>query len=105
MNTEKNLSIHIKVPPQNIEGEKALLGSIMLRSEAIYDVADLVSARSFYSDKHRIIYQAMLDIYNRHEPIDLLSVSSRLAEKKQLEQIGGRPYLIAFVSFLPSPVN
>ncbi|MAG12248.1 replicative DNA helicase [bacterium] len=101
----KSTTTHIKVPPQNIDGEKALLGSIMLRPEVMYDVADLASASSFYSDKHRIIFQAMLEIHNRHEPIDLLSVSSRLAEKKQLEQIGGRTYLSELVSLVPSAIN
>ncbi len=105
MSKEKGITTHIKVPPQNIEGEKALLGSVMLRPEAMYDVADLVSASSFYSDKHRIVFQAMLEIHNRHEPIDLLSVSSRLAEKKQLEQIGGRTYLSELVSLVPSAIN
>ena len=97
--------MNIKIPPQNIEGEKALLGSIMIRPEVMYEVTDLVSASSFYSDKHRIIFQAMLDIHNRREPIDLLSVSSRLSEKKQIDQIDGRTYLTELVSIVPSAIN
>lgn len=99
------MSEHIKIPPQNIDGEKALLGSIMLSTETIYEITDIVSGNSFYSDKHRIIFQAMLDVHGRHDPIDLLSVSSRLSEKKQLEQIGGRAYLTELVSFVPSAAN
>ncbi|MBI2048071.1 MAG: replicative DNA helicase [Parcubacteria group bacterium] len=95
----------IRIPPQNIEGEKALLGSIMISPETIYDVSDVVSGHSFYSNKHRVIFQAMLDVHSKNDPIDLLSVSSRLSEKKQLEQIGGRAYLTEIVSAVPSAAN
>ena len=99
-NTDK-----IKVPPQNIEAEKPLLGSIMLKSEVMYEIADIVSAYSFYSNKHKAIFEAMLDVYRQQNPVDVLSVSSRLAEKKQLEQIGGRAYLTELVSLVPFAAN
>ena len=95
----------IRIPPQNIEGEKALLGSIMISPETIYDVSDIVSGHSFYSNKHRVIFQAMMDVHSKNDPIDLLSVSSRLSEKKQLEQVGGRAYLTDIVSSVPSASN
>ncbi len=103
---EPNESLNkIKIPPQNIEAEKALLGSLMLRPEVMYEIADIISSHSFYSNKHRIIFEAMLEVYRQHNPIDLLSVSSRLSEKKHLEQIGGRSYLTELVSFVPSASN
>src|SRR5258708_6699861 len=99
---KKSFKSEVRIPPQNIESERALLGSIMLRPEAIYDVIDGMTAESLYVEKHRIIYRAMLDLHTKREPIDLLSLSSRLKEKKQLDMIGGRTYLSELVSTVPS---
>ncbi|MBI4118392.1 MAG: replicative DNA helicase [Parcubacteria group bacterium] len=101
--SSKNPSV--RVPPQNIESERALLGSIMLRPEALFDVIDVVSPDSFYSTKHRIVFQAMLDLHAKREPVDLLSLSSRLLEKKQLEHVGGRTYLAELVEVVPTATN
>ncbi len=83
----------------------ALLGSVMLRPEALHDIADVISLESFYSDKHRIIYETMTELFNKHEPIDLLSVSSKLKEKGWLDQIGGNTYLTELVNVVPSSAN
>jgi replicative DNA helicase len=95
----------LRMPPQNLEAEMAFLGSVMLRPEALYDVTDTVTPDSFYSDKHRIIFDTMLDLFNKHQPIDLLSVSSRLSEKGWLDQIGGNTYLTELVNVVPSAGN
>jgi replicative DNA helicase len=83
----------LRIPPQNLEAEMALLGSIMLRPESIYDIMDMISPQSFYSEKHSIIFSTMFEIWNKREPIDILSVSSRLKEKNLLDNIGGSSYL------------
>ena len=70
-----------KTPPQNIDAERALLGSIMTRPDVIYDVVDIVSGKSFYSDRHKIIYEIMLELCSKNQPIDLLAMASRLKEK------------------------
>ena len=57
----------LRVPPQNIESEKALLGCLMLKQDSIYDVVDRVPAHAFYVEKHRLIYQAMLDLFSKNE--------------------------------------
>jgi replicative DNA helicase len=93
------------MPPQNLEAEMAFLGSVMLRPEALYDVTDTVTPDSFYSDKHRIIFETMMDLFQKHQPIDLLSVSSRLSEKGWLDQIGGNTYLTELVNVVPSAGN
>jgi len=98
-------SQHVRIPPQNIENERAFLGSVMLRGDALYEVVDYMSPDSFYSEKHRIIYQAILDLFNKKNPIDLLSVSTRLKEKKQLEHSGGNSYLTELVNSVPSSAN
>ncbi len=94
-----------RIPPQSLDSEKALLGSIMLRPEAIFDIIDLIRPESFYAEKHRIIFQNMLELANKREPIDLLSLSTKLREKKQLDMIGGGGYLAELVNSVPSASN
>src|SRR3989344_1756299 len=73
---------HLRIPPQSIESEMAVLGSIMLRKDAMHEVEDMISPDSFYVEKHKKIFQAMLDLSLKNEPIDMLSLSTKLAEKK-----------------------
>jgi len=68
----------VRTPPQDIEMEKALLGALMLNQNAMYEVADLVAVDSFYSGKHRIIFDAMLGLYAKTEPVDVVTVSAKL---------------------------
>ncbi|TAL49076.1 replicative DNA helicase [Patescibacteria group bacterium] len=95
----------IRVPPQSLEAERALLGSIMLRPEGIYEVIDLITPQSFYSHKHTLIFETMLELFLKRQPIDLLSLSSRLKEKNLLEEIGGASYLTELVNVVPSSTN
>jgi len=83
----------------------ALLGSIMLRPESLHDITDIVLADSFYSDKHRIIFDTMMELFNKRQPIDLLSVSARLKEKGWLDQVGGNIYITELVNVVPSSAN
>lgn len=92
----------LRVPPQNIEAEKALLGAIMIKPDSMHDIADIVQADHFYVEKHRIIYTAILSLFARGEPIDLLSVSSKLKADKHIEQIGGSTYLNDLVTTVPA---
>lgn len=94
-----------RIPPQSVESEKALLGSIMLRPEALYDIMDILSADSFYAEKHRLIFHSIFDLFSKHEPIDLLSLSTRLKEKNILENIGDNSYLAELVNSVPSSAN
>ncbi|HVM73517.1 MAG TPA: replicative DNA helicase [Candidatus Paceibacterota bacterium] len=92
-----------RVPPQDIEMEKALLGALMLNSSAMYEVADLVGIDSFYSAKHRIVFDAMLGLYGKSEPVDVVTVSAKLKERKQLKDVGGAAYLTELVNAAASP--
>ena len=94
-----------KIPPQNIDAERALLGSVMTRPDVIYDVVDVVSGKSFYSDRHKIIYETMLELFSKSQPIDLLSMASRLKEKELLERAGGNLYLTELLGSVPSAAN
>lgn len=95
----------LRVPPQNIESEKALLGSIMLKPEGMHDIIDIISPDAFYAEKHRIIFDVMLELFSKGNPIDVLSLSSRLKERNQLEQTGGNSYLPELVTLVPSAAN
>jgi replicative DNA helicase len=98
-------SSHVRIPPQSIEAEKALLGAIMLKPECLYDINDIISSDSFYVDKHRHIYKAMRDLFSKSEPIDVLSVSARLKANKDIERIGGTSYLTELVNTVPATAN
>ncbi len=69
-----------RVPPQSLESERGLLGALLLKPDVIHDVADIISADSYYAEKHRIIFEAMRELAERGEPIDLLTLSERLEE-------------------------
>lgn len=91
-----------KIPPQNVEAEQSCLGSLLIDKDAIYKVGDLLHPEDFYKDTHRMIFEGMLDLFAKHEPIDLLSLSNKLAEKKQLDIIGGRAYLSSLSNTVPT---
>ncbi len=94
-----------RIPPNNIDSERALLGSIMLRPEAIHEIMEIIQANAFYSEKHRIVFQSMNELFSKSEPIDLLTLSARLTEKNQIDQIGGANYLTELVNLVPSSAN
>lgn len=95
----------MRIPPQNLDAEMALLGSIMLRPEALFDITDVINLDSFYSEKHRIVYETMMELFTKRSPIDLLSVSAKLKEKGWLDTIGGNTYLTEVVNSVPSSSN
>ena len=73
-----------KIPPRSIEAEGSLLGSLMLDKNAIVKVVDFLQRRDFYKGTHQTIYQSMVELFEKGEPIDLLSVAARLKEKEEL---------------------
>ncbi|HHE76779.1 MAG TPA: replicative DNA helicase [Candidatus Parcubacteria bacterium] len=94
-----------KLPPQSVEAEKSLLGALMLDKNAIIKVVDFLQPRDFYKKTHQEIYQAILDLFERNEPIDLLSVSTRLKEKNSLEAIGGNGFLTELINMVPTAAH
>jgi len=91
-----------KVPPQNLDAEKSLLGCLMIDPDAILKVVDFLLKKDFYKDSHGRIYECMLELFEKREPIDLLSVSSKLKEKGILDEVGGRTYLASLVNTVPT---
>ena len=95
----------LRIPPQTLESEKALLGALMIRSEAMMEATEVLSADALYSEKHRIIYRAMLALFSKNEPIDIESVRAKLADEETLESVGGLSYLAELVSEVPAASN
>lgn len=83
----------LKIPPQNLEAEQAVLGSILIDKNAIFRVADIIGATDFYSPAHEAIYKAILSLYEKRQPIDIMTLTNHLKEKELLKDIGGSTYL------------
>ncbi len=91
-----------KVPPQNLEAEISLLGSLMIDKNAIVKVVDFLLPRDFYKQGHREIYEAMIGLFDKREPIDLLSISTVLKERGVFDKIGGNAYLTEMINSVPT---
>ncbi len=94
-----------RLPPQNIEAEQSMLGSLMFSKDAIVEISDMLRPEDFYRGIHQSIFETMLELSEKNEPIDLLSVSNRLEEKGKLEEIGGTSYLTDLINIVPSAAN
>ncbi len=105
METQSAANASNRVPPQNLEAEQSVLGSLMLDKDAVIKVADLIASEDFYDNKHSIIYQAILKLYDERSSIDVLTVSNKLEEGVSLEKIGGISYLTTLVNAVPSAAH
>lgn len=94
-----------KLPPQNIEAEQSLIGALLIDKDAIIKVADMLSANDFYREAHATLFETILELFEKKEAIDILSLTSRLEEKKKLEAIGGRSYLVTLTNQTPSAAH
>jgi len=94
-----------KIPPQSIEAEQSLLGGLMIDKNAILKVVDFLQARDFYKETHQEIYSAMIDLFEKREPIDLLSAANRLKEKEKLTDVGGNAYLTELINMVPTATH
>jgi replicative DNA helicase len=94
-----------RVPPNNIDAEATVLGALLLDKDAIVKVADILVPHSFYQDGHRVIFEAILELFENREPIDVLSVSEKLRTKKELDRIGGPSRLTSLVNGVPSAAH
>jgi replicative DNA helicase len=97
-------SLH-KVPPQNIDAEQSILGSILLDNQALNSALEILEAKDFYSEAHRRIFTATIELYDRNEPADLITLTNILKNKKQLDAVGGMAYLASLVDNVPSAAN
>ncbi|MDD5145387.1 MAG: DnaB-like helicase N-terminal domain-containing protein [Candidatus Pacebacteria bacterium] len=91
-----------KLPPQSIDAEQSLLGCLMIDKNAILKVADFLQPADFYKGIHQEIYKVCRGLFEKGEPIDLLSVSNRLGDSGVLETIGGNTYLTDLINTVPT---
>ena len=97
-------SLH-RVPPQNLEAEQSVLGGILLDNQGLNAVLEIITARDFYSEAHRQIFEAAHNLSERGEPIDLITLSNALKDQKRLDKVGGAAYLAGLVDNVPSAAN
>jgi len=95
----------MKLPPQNLDAERSVLGSMLIDNESIHRVVEALSAEAFYREAHRKIFSAVIDLYQRNEPADLVTVTTELKSKGWLEEAGGATYLSSLVDNIPSSAN
>lgn len=91
--------------PQDIEAEMGILGSIIIDAEAVTQVVDILKASDFYRDAHQMIYQAIMDLYDRHEPADFITVSDALEQAGRLDDVGGASYITSLINHVPTSGN
>ncbi|MFD0871787.1 replicative DNA helicase [Chlamydia abortus] len=94
-----------RIPPQNLEAEQAVLGAILLDSDALVTVMERIISEDFYSTKHQNIFDAMVELAEANEPVDLVTLTVRLQDKQQLEQVGGVSYLTQLANAVPTAAN
>ncbi len=91
-----------RIPPNNIDAERSLLGSILIDKEAMIKIADTIDVEDFYKKSHEQIFESMRELYAKNEPVDVLTLGNKLEEKKLIEGIGGRSYLVGLSNAVPT---
>jgi len=94
-----------RLPPHNLEAEEAVLGSVLLDREVIGRVSGVLEARDFYRERNGQIYQAMLELFDRHEPVDYLTLIDELDRTQRLDQTGGTTYVAGLLGVVPTPIH
>ena len=94
-----------KVPPHNIEAEQSVIGGILLDNEALPSVLEVLKGEEFYRAAHRSIFAAVVELFERNEPCDLVTLTDLLRSQKKLDQVGGASYLASLVDRVPSAAN
>ncbi|MBW2658565.1 MAG: replicative DNA helicase [Deltaproteobacteria bacterium] len=94
-----------RVPPQNLEAEQAVLGSILLKADVFASVLEIIKPQDFYKESHKLIFETMISLFENSEPQDVLTVSNLLRDTNQLEKSGGPLYLATLTSIVPVTAN
>jgi len=94
-----------KVPPQNLDAEMSLLGAVLIDEEVLADVTEHVKPKDFYDKRHALIYDAIMRLYEKNKPVDLLTLTDELKRKKELDEIGGSAYLTELTNYVPTAAH
>ena len=95
----------VRIPPHDEEAEQAVLGAILIDKDAIISVSQLISPENFYDERHQIIYEAMISLYEERKPVDLLTITDVLKKKKKHDKVGGSAYLSSLTNVVPTAAN
>ena len=94
-----------KIPPQNLDAEMSLLGAVLIDEETLADISEHVKQHDFYDKRHGLIYDAMMRLYEKHKPVDLLTLTEELKKKNDIETIGGSAYLTELTNYVPTAAH
>lgn len=94
-----------KIPPQNLDAEMSLLGAVLIDEDVLANITDKIKAIDFYDKRHESIFAAMIRLYERHQPVDLLTLSDELKRRDELELIGGSAYLTELTNYVPTAAH
>jgi replicative DNA helicase len=105
MSDSSKIAFPARIPPQNVEAEQAVLGSILLKADVFGLVLEVLKTGDFYKEGHKLMFEAMIGLFERNEPLDLLTVSNELRDLNHLERAGGSSYLASLTSIVPMTAN
>ena len=94
-----------KIPPQNVDAEMSLLGAVLIDEEVLADITEHVKPKDFYDKRHAIIYDAIMRLYEKNKPVDLLTLTDELKRKKEIDEIGGSAYLTELTNYVPTAAH
>ena len=94
-----------KIPPQNLDAEKSLLGAVLIDEDILADVSEIVKPKDFYDKNHQMIFDGMMRLYEKHNPVDMLTLTDELKRKDHLELIGGSAYLSELTNYVPTSAH
>ena len=94
-----------KVPPQNLDAEMSLLGAVLIDEEVLADASEHVKPKDFYDKRHAVIFDAMMRLYEKNKPVDLLTLTDELKRKKELDGVGGSAYLTELTNYVPTAAH
>ncbi|OIP06008.1 replicative DNA helicase [Candidatus Berkelbacteria bacterium CG2_30_39_44] len=95
----------IKLPPQNLEAERSVLGALLIDNDVVFKISDILKSEDFYKNEHKIIYEAMMDLSQNHQPIDVLTLTDLLEKRKKLKEVGGASYVSEVVNSTATSAN
>ncbi len=101
----KNGASSLPIPPQNVEAEESLLSAVLIDNTTLLDIIEIISPEDFYRSVHQIIFESIIDLFEKNEPVDLVTLTNSLKQKGRLEEIGGATYLAGLIDTVPMAVN
>ena len=102
---DKSEEVKGKIPPQNLDAEKSLLGAVLIDEEVLADAAEITHPSDFYDKKHGLIFAGMMRLFEKHKPVDLLTLTDELKRKDELELVGGSAYLTELTNYVPTAAH